>query len=176
MWSNLPCPGKDLFDFLFLFFSTSVDLESDQCVCICLSVQKLWDRLQAPKIVQFGWNLAHLFLGWIPGGTFLFLYKILICAAQVFCLNEKLQFGHRVIANILNLSSVRLARLKDFIVLVFNLLSESIGLFNIDKNDQLNIDKNLFILISKLIDSLIPTRSEKWIHSKTICLKNNIIK
>ena len=36
---------------------------------VCLSV------LEASKIVEFGWNLAHLFLGWISGGVFFIFQK-----------------------------------------------------------------------------------------------------
>ena len=46
-------------------FSTSVELESDNvCMYACLSE----NRLETSKIVRFGWNFAHFFLGWIFGG------------------------------------------------------------------------------------------------------------
>ena len=52
-----------------LQFSTSVELESENvCVCVCVcDCARLWGSLQGPKIVGFGWNLVHLYLGWIPG-------------------------------------------------------------------------------------------------------------
>ena len=36
---------------------------------------KLWGSLDTSKIVRFGWNFAHLFLGWKPGSTFLTFWK-----------------------------------------------------------------------------------------------------
>ena len=47
------------------------------CLCICVSVcvPKLWGALETSKIIGFGWNLAHLFLGWISGGVFFIFQK-----------------------------------------------------------------------------------------------------
>ena len=45
------------------------------CICICVYVPKLWSALDTSKIVGFGWNLAHLFLGWISGGVFFIFQK-----------------------------------------------------------------------------------------------------
>ena len=44
-----------------------------QCVCVsvCLS-EKVWGSLESSKIVRFGWNLVHSFLGRIPLGIFFF--------------------------------------------------------------------------------------------------------
>jgi len=46
---------------------------------VCLSVHmKLWGSLESPKMIRFGWNLVHLFLGWISGGFFFYFLKIFI--------------------------------------------------------------------------------------------------
>ena len=42
---------------------------------VCLSVcpcTKLWGNLETSKMIRFGWNFAHFFLGWIPGDFFHF--------------------------------------------------------------------------------------------------------
>ena len=45
------------------------------CMYVCMSVRKLWGSLETSKMVQFGWNFAHLFLGWISGGVFFIFQK-----------------------------------------------------------------------------------------------------
>ena len=37
-----------------------------------LAKTRLWGNLQASKMIGFGWNFAHSFLGWIPGVLFSF--------------------------------------------------------------------------------------------------------
>ena len=47
-------------------------------LCVCLSVcvsQILWGNLETSEMVEFGWNFAHLFLGWISGVYFSFFKK-----------------------------------------------------------------------------------------------------
>ena len=59
-----------------ILFSTSVDLEPENvCMSVCVS-QILWGNLETLKMVGFGWNFAHLFLGWISEESFSF-FKIL---------------------------------------------------------------------------------------------------
>ena len=55
-------------------FSTMWECQSVS-LCICVYVPKLWGSLEASKMVRFGWNLAHLFLGWISGGVFFFSFQ-----------------------------------------------------------------------------------------------------
>jgi len=38
--------------------------------------QNLQGSLESPKMIGFGWNLLHLFLGWISGGIFSFFKNI----------------------------------------------------------------------------------------------------
>ena len=66
-----------VFDILSCWFSTPVEEESENvCQYVSLSVRsKLWGRLETSKIVEFGWNFAHLIPGWIPGGDFFHFSK-----------------------------------------------------------------------------------------------------
>ena len=56
---------------------------------------KLWSSLETSKIVVFGWNSAHLFLGWISGVFFSFFKNLIFGAlGRVFRQNEAKTLGH----------------------------------------------------------------------------------
>ena len=46
-------------------------------------------RLETSKMVGFGWNFAHLILGWIPDGVFFHFFKIFIFKGVVTRFNPK---------------------------------------------------------------------------------------
>ena len=61
-------------DFFFFFFKFSFFGPGDKF--LSKTRLKLWGSLETSKMVRFGWNLAHLPLGWIPGDFPHFFQKI----------------------------------------------------------------------------------------------------
>ena len=63
-----------------VYFQHQLNLRMSICLSICVT-QILWGSLETSKKVGFGWNFAHLFLGWISG-LFFYFSKNLIFGAQ----------------------------------------------------------------------------------------------
>ena len=91
MWTPHHVPFQRLYRGKVLF-STSVELESGN---VCVYVPKLWGALETSKMVRFGWNLAHLFLGRISGGVFFIFQKFWFLGPgrRVFRQNEAKTLG-----------------------------------------------------------------------------------